>query len=97
VTGEARAAVRSCPSASLPAQGSWQRGDPRAGEQAARRQGSPLQSPGAQGGPAMPVSAAQSPRLWLLGGEEEERAKNVMKAKAGGCCLQQTRMNAKGC
>lgn len=99
------AAALSCPSALLPAQGSWQSGEPRADEQAVCGQSSPLGSLGTGGGPVMPVLAAEEvqlnpPPLWLLEGEEEERAKKVMKTKAGGCCLWEeglARVKAKGC
>lgn len=71
---EAWAAALSCPTAFLPAQGSWQGGEPRPREQAARSQGSPLGSLGARGGPAMPVLAAERgqlnpPTLAAWGGE----------------------------
>lgn len=52
-----------CPSAFLPAQGSWQRGQLRAPEQAAHRQGSPPGSLGTQGGPTMPVLAAEKGQI----------------------------------
>lgn len=52
-----------CPSAFLPAQGRWQRGQLRAPEQAAHRQGSPPGSLGTQGGPTMPVLAAEKGQI----------------------------------
>lgn len=57
------AAALSCPSALLPAQGSWQSGEPRADEQAVCGQSSPLGSLGAGGGPVMPVLAAEEVQL----------------------------------